>query len=80
MKHYRQIAEETSQGVDSRGKVIVGSEFSGSRNMTSRGYHFQQKKAPGILLGFSFGLQRAFKVFLRVFNTSYQKLAAFRKK
>ena len=43
------------------------------------GVSFSTKKAPGILFGFSFGLQRAFKVYFWVLNskfTSYQKLTA----
>ena len=63
--------------------MIVGSECLGSRNSAlwyTLGVSFLAKKAPGILLGLSFGLQMAFKVCLRIFNsTLYQKLAAFRK-
>ena len=62
---------------------MVGSECLGSPNLPPgtgcvRGIIFSQK-APGILLGFSCGLERAFKVCLRFSIRHHQKLAAFRK-
>ena len=66
---------------DSRGKVIVGSECLGSRNLLSGillGFSFSAKKPLVYFLVFLFGLQWAFKVY-GFFNsnvTSYQTLAS----
>ena len=71
----------SAQEGDSRGKVIVGSECLGSRNLPSgilQGYHFQPKKPLVYFWVFYLASKRAFKVCLRIFDsTSYQKLAAF---